>query len=62
MQRLNLLPVDLEALVRVIEASFEISLTERELCKPKSIGGLADCVSTKMSNPPLPVSQLRCVL
>jgi hypothetical protein len=51
MQTLDLVPEDLEDLVRVIEASFGISLTERELCKANSIGGLAACVSQKMSNP-----------
>jgi hypothetical protein len=51
MQRLDLLPEDLEDLVHTIDASFGISLTERELCKAKSIGGLAACVSQKMSNP-----------
>jgi hypothetical protein len=51
MQRLDLLPEDLEDLVHTFEASFGISLTERELCKAKSIGGLADYVSRKINSP-----------
>jgi hypothetical protein len=51
LQRLDLLPEDMEDLVHTIEASFAISLTQRELRKAKSIGGLADCVSQKMSSP-----------
>lgn len=51
MQKLDLLPEDLEDLVRTIETSFGISFTERELCNAGTIGGLAHCVSQKISNP-----------
>jgi hypothetical protein len=52
MDELGILPEDLEALVQVIEESFAIPYTARELYGAQTIGELAHCIYEKRKNPP----------